>query len=69
MATYKIKLAGEGLVAPAHRLADPGPTSGSARIYEITCPDGVTVDEVITAFKARIPQGDRYELDWADLQG
>lgn len=68
MASFMIKVAGEGLVAPAHRLADSGPTSGYAIIYEVqNVPDGVPVDAVVTAFKGFKAPKDRYEIDYAEL--
>jgi hypothetical protein len=68
MASFLIKLASEGLVAPAHRLANPGPTAGYAVIYEvINCPEGTTVDQVVAAFKTITPPKDRYEIDFSEL--
>ncbi len=68
MASFMIKVAGEGLVAPAHRLADSGPTSGYAVIYEVqNVPDGVPVEIVVSAFKAFQAPKDRYEIDFAEL--
>ena len=52
MASFMIKVAGEGLVAPAHRLADAGPTSGSSIIYQVSnVPEGTSADQVVAAFK------------------
>ncbi|HLN25955.1 MAG TPA: hypothetical protein VK558_18450 [Patescibacteria group bacterium] len=68
MASFMIKVASEGLIAPAHRLADSGPTSGYAVIYEVTnCPEGTTVDQVVAAFKTITPPTDRYEIDFTEL--
>lgn len=68
MASFMIKVAGEGLVAPAHRLADVGPTSGSSVIYQVdNCPDGVTSEQVIAAFKKFTAPTDRYEIDFSEL--
>ncbi len=68
MASFMIKVAGEGLVAPAHRLADAGPTSGYAIIYEVqNVPEGIAVETVVTAFKAFQAPKDRYEIDFAEL--
>lgn len=48
MASVMIKVAGEGLVAAAHRLADPGPTTGSSIIYEVTnVPDGMKASAMV----------------------
>lgn len=70
MASYMIKVAGEGLVTKAHRSADVGPTSGSSIIYEIlNVPEDVTVDDVISAFKGYKPQEKVYEIDYAALKG
>ena len=63
-----IKKAGEGLISQAHRNADVGPTSGSSVVYEIlNVPAGVTVDDVIAAFKTFQPADKKYEYDYADL--
>lgn len=68
MASFMIKVAGEGLVSAAHRLAESGPTSGYAVVYEVTnCPDNVTVDQVVSAFKAFKAPKDRYEIDFSEL--
>lgn len=68
MASVMIKVAGEGLVAPAHRLADPGPTSGSSIIYEVSnVPDGTSADQVIAAFKKFTVPKDRYEIEFSEL--
>ena len=70
MASYMIKVAGEGLVSKAHRSADVGPTSGSSVIYEIlNVPADVTIDDVISAFKSYKPQEKVYEIDYAALKG
>lgn len=68
MASFMIKVAGEGLVLAAHRLADVGPTSGSSVIYEVTdVPDGIAIEQVIDAFrKFKAPQ-DRYEIAFGEL--
>ncbi|HXP97452.1 MAG TPA: hypothetical protein VN809_12120 [Telmatospirillum sp.] len=68
MASFMIKVAGEGLVAAAHRLADSGPTTGYAIIYEVqNVPEGVPIETVITAFKAFQAPKDRYEIDFSEL--
>lgn len=68
MASFKIKVAGEGLVAKAHRLADVGPTSGSSVIYEIlNCPDNVTVEDVCAKFKGFQPVAHEYEIEYSRL--
>ena len=70
MASFMIKVAGEGLVAPAHRLADPGPTSGYAVIYEVTnVPDDVAVDAVVASFKKFQAPADRYEITYDEVIG
>ncbi|WP_158045126.1 hypothetical protein [Skermanella pratensis] len=69
MASYMIKVAGEGLVTKAHRSADVGPTSGSSVIYEIlNVPEDVTIDDVILAFKDYKPQEKVYEIDYSALK-
>ncbi len=70
MATFMIKVAGEGLIAKAHRSADPGPTSGYSTIYEVqNVPDSATVEDVIEAMKKvnGKPEHTDYEVDWASL--
>lgn len=68
MATFMIKVAGEGLVAKAHKLADPGPTSGSSIIYEVTdVPDGLTAEDVVARFKGFAAPKDRYEISFTEL--
>lgn len=68
MASIMIKKAGEGLISQAHRNADVGPTSGSSVVYEIqNVPSGVSVDDVIAAFKTYKPAEKVYEIDWATL--
>ncbi|MBY0431861.1 MAG: hypothetical protein K2Q10_11730 [Rhodospirillales bacterium] len=68
MASFMIKIAGEGLIAAAHKKADVGPTSGSSVIYEIrNCPDGVTIDDVIKAFKGFKAPAGIYEIDYGSL--
>lgn len=73
MATFMIKVAGEGLVNKAHRNSDAGPTSGSSIIYEVlNVPADVTEDAVISAVKAAwpaVPHNDAYEVDYAALAG
>lgn len=70
MASIMIKVAGEGLISKALKTADVGPTSGSSIVYEIrNVPDGVTVDEVIAAFKTYTPADRVYEIDYAALRG
>jgi hypothetical protein len=52
MASYMIKVAGEGAITKAHRTADVGPTSGSSVVYEIlNVPEGVSIEDVIEAFR------------------
>lgn len=69
MASYMIKVAGEGLVTKAHRSADVGPTNGSSVIYEIlNVPEDVTIDDVILAFKSYKPQEKVYEIDYSALK-
>lgn len=69
MASVMIKVAREGLISKAHRSADVGPTSGDSIIYEIlNVPDGVSVDDVITAFKGHRPAEDKYEISFTDLK-
>ena len=68
MASIMIKKAGEGLISQAHRNADVGPTSGSSVVYEIlNVPTGVSVDDVIAAFKTFKPADTKYEYDYAEL--
>jgi len=68
MASFMIKRAGEGLVSQAHRNADVGPTSGSSVVYEIqNVPSGVSVDDVIAAFKTYKPAEKVYEIEWSAL--
>lgn len=68
MSSVMIKVAGEGLVAKAHRLADPGPTSGSSIIYEVTdVPDSVDADTVVARFKGFSAPKDRYEVAFSEL--
>lgn len=68
MASVMIKVAGEGLVAAAHRLADPGPTSGSSIIYEVTdVPDGLKADDVVAKFKGFKAPKDRFEIGFGEL--
>lgn len=73
MATFMIKVAGEGLVNKAHRNSDPGPTAGSSIIYEvINVPDGTAEDDVIAAVKAvyrSVPHNDAYEVEYSALAG
>ncbi len=70
MASIMIKVAREGLVSKALKTADVGPTSGDSIVYEIqNVPDGVTVDDVIAAFKGYKPADKVYELDWAAVKG
>ncbi len=70
MASVMIKVAREGLVSKAHRTADVGPTSGDSIVYEIqNVPDGVSVDDVIAAFRKAKPAEKPYEIDWATLAG
>jgi len=69
MATHMIKVAGEGLISKAHRTADPGPTSGSSVVYEITnVPDNLTVEDVIEAFRGYKPGEKTYEIEYAALK-
>ncbi|MCF8483134.1 MAG: hypothetical protein K9H25_22135 [Rhodospirillum sp.] len=70
MASFMVKVAGEGLVDKAHRLADSGPTSGSTIIYEVTnVPDGVSIDAVIALVKKTggKPEHKDYEISYASL--
>ncbi|KAA0688298.1 hypothetical protein [Azospirillum brasilense] len=68
MASIMIKKAGEGLISQAHRNADVGPTSGSSVVYEIlNVPAGVSVDDIIAAFKTFKPVDKKYEYDYAEL--
>lgn len=70
MTSVKIKVAGEGLIAKAHRLADVGPTSGSSVIYEVTdCPDDVAVDDLIARFKGYKPAPEEWWIPYAKLAG
>ncbi|MBK1663095.1 hypothetical protein CKO38_03470 [Rhodospirillum rubrum] len=72
MASFMIKVAGEGLVDKAHRLADTGPTTGSSVIYEVlNVPDSVGLDEVIALVKKTggKPPHKGYEVDYAVLAG
>lgn len=72
MATFMIKIAGEGLINKAHRNADLGPTTGSSVIYEVqNVPDGLGEEDVIAAIKPvwrNVPHNDSYEVDFAALQ-
>lgn len=68
MSTVMIKVAGEGLVAKAHRLADPGPTSGSSIIYEVTdVPEGLSADDVVARFKGFAAPENRFEIAFSEL--
>lgn len=68
MASIMIKVAREGLISKAHRSADVGPTTGDSVVYEIlNVPDGVSVDDVIAAFKGYKPVDKVYEISFADL--
>ncbi len=71
MSTVMIKVAGEGLVEKAHRLADPGPTSGSSIVYEVqNVPEDVDTDAVIAAIKkhkGEPPHNAAYEVDFTAL--
>ncbi|MGC2855286.1 hypothetical protein ACM64Y_07395 [Novispirillum sp. DQ9] len=71
MATFMIKVAGEGLVNKAHRHSDPGPTTGSSVIYEVqNVPEGTTEDEVVAAVKKHwpaVPHNDAFEVEFAAL--
>jgi hypothetical protein len=70
MASIKLKVAGEGLIAKAHRLADVGATSGSSVIYEITdCPDDLTVEDLIASFKAYKPAAEEWWIPYGKLAG
>ncbi|EWY38892.1 hypothetical protein N825_10440 [Skermanella stibiiresistens SB22] len=69
MASYMIKVAGEGLITKAHRTADVGPTSGSSVVYEIqNVPEGVTIEEAIEVFRGYQPPDKTYEFDYAALK-
>jgi len=64
-----IKVAGEGAISKAHRTADVGPTSGSSIVYEIqNVPDGVSLEDVIEAFKGHNPAPNTYEIEYAALK-
>lgn len=71
MPNFMIKVAGEGAIQKAHRLADPGPTSGSSIVYDVqNVPEGTSVDDVIAAFKThkgKPPHNDAYEVDFGAL--
>ncbi|WP_448188692.1 hypothetical protein [Azospirillum sp. sgz301742] len=70
MASIMIKVAGEGLIAKAHRNADVGPTTGYSVVYEVqNIPAGVSDEEVIAAFKGYKTVDKVYEIDWAALKG
>lgn len=68
MSTVMIKVAGEGLVAKAHRLAEPGPTTGSSIIYEVSdVPEGLSAEDVVARFKGFKAPQDRYEIAFSEL--
>ncbi|WP_237153169.1 hypothetical protein [Oryzibacter oryziterrae] len=71
MATHMIKVAYEGLVTQASRLAEPGLTNGGASIYEVQgVPGELSIDDVIESFRklGKTPPKHRdYEVKWADL--
>ncbi|CCG07501.1 hypothetical protein [Pararhodospirillum photometricum] len=73
MASYMIKVAGEGLVNQAHRNSDAGPTTGSSVIYEvINVPAGVSADDVVALIKKdpkNIPHNTAYEVEYTALAG
>ena len=70
MSDIKIKVAGEGLVSKAHRLADVGATSGSSVVYEITdCPDDIDIDDLIKTFKTYKPAPEEWWIPYAKLAG
>jgi hypothetical protein len=57
MASFMIKVAGEGAITKAHRTADVGPTSGSSVVYEIQkVPEGVSLEDVIEGTRSPPPQ-------------
>jgi hypothetical protein len=69
MASYMIKVAGEGAITKAHRTADVGPTSGSSVVYEIqNVPEGVSLEDVIETFRSFKPVEKTYEYDYAALK-
>jgi hypothetical protein len=69
MASYMIKVASEGAITKAHRTADVGPTSGSSVVYEIlNVPDGISLEDVIEAFRGHNPGPNKYEIDYAALK-
>lgn len=69
MASIMIKVAGEGAITKAHRTADIGPTSGSSVVYEIqNVPEGVSLEDVIDAFRGFKPADKTYEYDYAALK-
>ncbi|HYD31964.1 MAG TPA: hypothetical protein VEB64_14075 [Azospirillaceae bacterium] len=69
MASVMIKVAREGQISKAHRNADTGPTTGDSIVYEIlNVPDGVSVDDIVAAFKGYKPANDQYEIEFADLK-
>ena len=69
MASYMIKVAGEGAITKAHRTADVGPTSGSSVVYEIlNVPEGVSLEDVIDAFRGYKTQEKVYEVEYAALK-
>jgi hypothetical protein len=71
MATHMIKVAYEGLVTQASRLAEPGVTNGGASIYEVQgVPADLTVEDVIAAFRKlgkTPPEHKDHEVKWATL--
>ncbi|GEO80390.1 hypothetical protein [Pararhodospirillum oryzae] len=72
MASYMIKVAGEGLVNQAHRNSDAGPTTGSSVIYEVlNVPADVSADDVIALIKQdtkSLPHNSVYEIDYVALK-
>jgi len=68
MASIKIKIAREGLVAAAHRNASPGLTSGGSIVYQINnVPDGVNADQLVSVLKGYDAPKDRFELQYSEL--
>jgi hypothetical protein len=69
MASITINVASEGAITKAHRTADVGPTSGSSVVYEIQkVPEGVSLEDVIEAFRDFKPAEKTYEYDYAALK-
>jgi len=68
MATLKIKIAREGLVAIAHRNAAPGLTSGGTIVYEVVdVPDGVSGDQLVKVLTGYEAPQNRFKLSYGEL--